>query len=138
MTPLLYAKLGGALAIIAAIFGLGWHLGGLSGQADVARLERDQAQALAKAYSEREAKESAYAKEISQLKTDSLQFPTVAVRLCPPAPVPTPKGQVLPAQSSVGTGDPKPVPQSAGPDYGPSLFGLADALDSITAQCRAD
>jgi hypothetical protein len=139
----LYVKIGAAIALLAAIFFGGYHLGGLKGQADVSRLQRDQAQSLAAAYSareaERQAKESAYETEIAQLKTDSLQFPTVAVRMCPPTPVVSASGkagQVLPPSGGVGQGDPKPVPQSERPDYGPSLFGLADALDSIAARCR--
>lgn len=45
----LYVKLGAAAALLAVIFGLGWHLGGLSGQAALARLQHDQAQITATA-----------------------------------------------------------------------------------------
>lgn len=48
MNPLTI-KLAVGAVLLAAIFGLGWHLGGLKGQADLARLERDQAQTTATA-----------------------------------------------------------------------------------------
>lgn len=133
-------------AILAAYSGLWFYLGGLYSAAAFARLQRDNAQSEATAYHDRETahqvKEVAYEKEIHELKDAALStYPTVAVRMCQSnstLPATGKSRQVLPADPRMGTGDTKQVPQSEGPDYGPSLFGLADALDSITAKCRSD
>lgn len=133
MNPLYVAL--GALLLGVGLFVGGYHFGGLSAKAETAT-------ALAKAYQAQEkahqAKEAAYEKEIDGLKTDSLSYPTVAVRLCPAVTVPAPRqsGQVLPTSTGLGKENPIPVPPSQGPDYGPSLFGLADEFDQVTAKCR--
>src|SRR5271155_3255277 len=127
-----------ALILAIVLFGGGFYLGGLREKSKYEGLEATNAQALAKAYQDQIAaqavKAAAYEKEINDLKTSSLtQFPTVPIRLCPSPSVPkAPKaGSIVAAASGVGKADVEPVPQSQGPDYGPSLFGLADELDKV-------
>lgn len=141
----LYAKLAAALVLGAGLAYAGYHVADLKGKAALASLREANALSLANAYKQREAdhlaKETALAAENDQLKNDALAYPTVSVRMCKysTAVVSTAGkgGQVIPPISGVGSPGPVKVPESSGPDYGPSLFGLADALDSITAKCRA-
>ncbi len=148
MTPLsLEIKIAVGL-ILAGLLAIGsYHLGGLAPKAALASYKATQATALAQAYATQqkatEAKQAAYEQEINYLKASTLTaFPTMPVRLCtaashPVVPQAAGRGQVLPATSGVGKTDPERVPQSAGPDYGQELFGLADKFDTIVANCRS-
>lgn len=49
MTPILYAKLGGALALIVGLFMAGYHFGGLSSKAAIEGFQASQAENTAKA-----------------------------------------------------------------------------------------
>jgi hypothetical protein len=141
----IYARLVFGALLAVAIFLGGYKVADWRGKAASEALQAANALALADDYKKLEAahiaKETALAAENDQLKNDSLKFPTVSVRMCKYAsPIVSTTGtprQVIPTSAGVGSSDPKPVPQGDGPDYGPSLFGLADALDSIDAKCRA-
>ena len=141
---MMYVKIGAIAVAVALLFGGGFYFGGLSQKSKLEALQTANALSLANSYKVEEAahiaKEKALGLENDQLKADALKYPTVAVRMCKFTPLvsaPGKGGHILPAPSGVGPGDLKPVPASEGPDYGPSLFGLADALDQIAAQCRA-
>lgn len=41
MTPILYAKIGGAVALAALLIGLGWHFGGMSSAEKLAKYQTD-------------------------------------------------------------------------------------------------
>ena len=141
MTLLQILKLVAVLGVLGVVF----YLGGIGPRAKLETLRADQAAATAAAVLAQrlsyEASLAAKEKELDGLKTAALtQYPTTVVRLClATSSVPaTPQGgQVLPAAAGVGKSDAKPVPQG-GPDYGPALFGLADAFDQVTAKCRND
>lgn len=140
---MIYARIAGIVLAVVFIFGAGWYFRGLKATAAAEAIQAANAISLAKAYQDREAaqqaKQAAYDKEIDDLKTDALNYPTVAVRMCPPVstvPAANQRGQVLPAPAGVGKGNPIEVPSSSRQDIGPSLFGLADALDQIAAKCR--
>lgn len=141
---LTYAKWGGIAAFLIGLSFFWYHQGGLASKTKLEALQAANALSLADAYKAQEAahiaKETALAIENAHLKDNALQFPTMAVRVChfsAPVPIPRKSGQVIPPSPGVGAGNPVEVPQQSGPDYGPSLFGLADALDQITAKCRA-
>jgi hypothetical protein len=140
----MYAKIGAIVLGIVLLFGSGYHFGGLASKTKLEALQAANALSLANDYKQREAdhiaKEKALGLENDQLKDNALKFPTVAVRVChlaPAVPAPGKGGQVVSTGPGVGTADPQPVPASSGPDLGPVLFGLADALDQIAAKCRA-
>jgi hypothetical protein len=137
---MIYLKLAGLALLAMAMF----YLGGLREKSKYEALEAKNASSLAQQVEAQEAaqaaKEAAYEKEIAGLQQSALtEFPTTAVRLCPSARVPGPAkaGPVVPPSPGVGTANAQPVSQSSGQDIGPELYGLADALDSIVAQCRA-
>jgi hypothetical protein len=137
-----------AKAIIVAVVALlllggGFYLGYRWDQSKYLNLEAANAKSLALAYQAQmtayQAKEAAYEKEINELQTTTLtEFPTVPVRLCPSPRLPSSAkaGPVVPPPGGMGTANAQPVPQSAGPDYGPILFGLADKFDQTVAKCR--
>lgn len=133
-------------AKLAAGFGLlliAFYLGGLRASAEESKLAATAAGALAKSYADldvvRLRKEAAYEKEIDSLKNSQLEYPSVAVRLCPSNPqLPAARGagQVLPPRPGILQA--APVPDREAPDVGPALFADADFADQIVAKCRND
>lgn len=132
-----------AAAVLFIACAFSYHEGGLRSAKALSDYRATNAINLAKALKtqadEQAEREMAYAKELDQLKTDALTYPTVAVRLCPlpnsVVPGPSP-GHVLPAAG--GVLPPVVVQDRAPPDLGPALFSLADEADSIVAKCRAE
>lgn len=130
---------------VVLLFGAGFWFGTLHEKARYEALVAANATQIANQYkgqiAAEAAKESAYEEELSKLRSDALTpFPTVPVRLCQPTIIVRTEAQgrqVIPPPAGVGAPNAEPVPQSTGPDYGPSLFGLADELDQVAAKCRA-
>lgn len=145
MNPLLWAKLAGTVALVALIFFGGWHLGGLKGQADVARLERDQAQNTATAVMNERASAQAIALTDRQAETTHdqdleaiplhIRHDSVFVRI----PGPTPDCPVPGAKAQAGGKDPSGGGIQPGPrdrDIRPGLEALKVKYETALADCR--
>ena len=138
----------GAAAIVATVAVMGWRVsvwhqayGEL--RATQARLELEES---CGGGSKCRARETALREELSdakdevvadlQAELDSVRNrPARVVRVCPGAGnVPLPGTSPGSDGTAAGTGE---LPGSAGPDIGPSLYGLAREADEIVARCRA-
>lgn len=135
-----------AAVLLVAAFAAGWYFSGLREKAVVSREQADSFQALATAYATQQAEFIAKVKqkdsELESLKAHALKYPDVSFSVCrletsPQVPAKGSPGQVVHTGDRLGTGETKPVPERKGPDYGPSVFGLADAFDTLAVKCRA-
>lgn len=128
-----------ALALLFLVGAVCYHEGGLSSAAALsaykARVATQDAVNAQSQLLDQQKKDQAYAQEIDLLKSDQLQFPTVAVRLCdnpsPVVPQTGSAGHVLPAPTGV-----LPSAPVANPDIGGALFADADKADDAVARCR--
>lgn len=146
----LYIKAGAVLLIVGLIFGLGWHLGGLSGQASLARLERDQAQITATAVlNERAAAEDQAAKDhiteqthaATILQIDSAPAITAPLIVYHPAqltigPVQGSEGEAGAESAHTSAGGSQPVDR--GSDRRPAVEALKKRLEKVMADYRQE
>lgn len=132
MTPLLYLKLGAALALVALLFGAGYRMGGNGARAQYEALQAAQAELTAKAVLAERASEQAESVRLNKVISDYENTPIdpvsvgVAHRVliyanAPSCPVPSAGG------NPGGT-----VPAS------PKSAGLEDALQGYIDACSRD
>lgn len=117
----------------------GWHKDSLALSAAEARTEQIQREAAQTIATLKAAQEAA--QKASQGLQDELQKlrharkPAPVVRLCKPAPVPSPgEGRGGRDGAGPGTGE---LPATPGRDIGGDLYGLADDADEVAARLRA-
>jgi hypothetical protein len=131
MTPLAYIKLGiSALAVLLLVWGglivRGWHQDSLRVKAVETEL-----QSLKSAQEASQKASQGLQDELTKLRNS--RKPAPAVRLC--------RGTQQVPQAGAGRDGATPgageLPQAAGRDIGPDLYGLADEADELAARLRA-
>lgn len=130
----LYIKIGLILLTVAAIFGFGYHVGSLQGKAAVARLQRDNAQAIVTAQAQAQARQSSIEAQLTALETRY-----EAIRDIPDPVIPSAHrlfiaacSDPVPAPSAHPGNPPAASPQPRGPTV------LESALDHALEACAAD
>jgi hypothetical protein len=135
---ILWAKLGGILGAIVAVFALGYHFGSLAPKLAEAKAEIKQTEAQD---AKRVTDQATVAQEARSYEAAALEpIPTPVVRLCvsaPPAAMPGahPAGPRADAPSAPRAAD--PVPPVPGPDIGPELLRAAHLADAEIAALQS-
>lgn len=145
MTPLAYLRLGGYALLAVALIACGltvrsWHQKALRVDAAEARIEQIAREAkgamaaLAEAHRKALDASRGYQDELRTLRAN--RGKSRVVRLCNDVPANPPEdgGAGRRDGASPGAGE---LPQAAGPDIGPDLYGLADDADEVAARLRA-
>lgn len=130
----LYIKIGAAVALLAAVFGLGWHLGSMGPKVALAELQMAQAAAVAEAVVAEQAKSKAETERLNKVLATYEQasltpIPDVAGRLYKYVQA---SGCTLPSTPTHpgGTLSPRPIPSSLEP--------ATEALDGYIQACSRD
>jgi len=132
-----WLKIGGILAAVLLVFGLGFHFGSLAPKlaAATAEVKQDEAQDAKRLTDQATVAQEARSYEAAALEP----IPAPVVRLCvsaPPAALPS----AHPARSGTDAPDAtvpaNPLPPSPGPDIGPSLMRAAAIAESQVTQLQ--
>lgn len=150
MSPLLWVRIGGALAVAALLAAGWWHYNGLRDEAaKVPVLEqkiRDVSATIEQIRGEIEIAQKAsedYQDELEKIRAVAASTPAPVVRLCRSTAsatgVQVPGAASGPDAPSTGNGELSPgdgADSGAGIDIGRDLFALADRADACAAQLR--